>query len=167
MDEENDYSKNQKQIIDFILSLIYASFSKSITKDAAIEKFFSLAFASKNKEYNQLMNDLFEAIFNDKKNGKFYSDVPFFNIGNSDKKSLPNIKTASFELVAKILCYQLENIDPEILGSLIYKLTQDDDAPSIYGHYTSFHNVSKVLNPLFIFKYENKLRRIRRMKKHY
>lgn len=165
VDEENDYSKNQNQIIDFILSLIYASFSKSITKDAAIEKFFSLAFASKNKEYNQLMNDLFEAIFNDKKNGKFYSDVPFFNIGNYDKKSLPNIKTASFELAAKILCYQLENIDPEILGSLIYKLTQDDDAPSIYGHYTSFHNVSKVLNPLFIFKYEKQIEENRKNEK--
>jgi len=157
VDEENDYSKNQNQIIHFILTLIYAGFSKSITKDAAIEGFFSLAFASKNKEYNQLMNDIFEAIFNNKKNSKFYSEIPFFNIGNYDKKLLPKIKSASFELAAKILCYQLENIDSEILGSLIYKLTQDDDAPSIYGHYTSIHNVSKVLNPLFIFKYEKQI----------
>lgn len=157
VDEENDYKKNQHHIIDFILSLIYASFIKSITKDVAIKEFFSLAFASKNNEYKQLVNDLFEAIYNNNKKGNFHSDVPFFNIGNYDEKVLPNIKSTSFELTGKILCYDLQNIDPEILGSLIYKLTQDDDAPSIYGHYTSFQNVSKVLNPLFIFKYEKQI----------
>ncbi len=157
MEEGNNSSKNQDRIIDFILSLIYASFSKSITTDKEISKYFSLVFASKNHEYNQLTNDLLEAVYNNKRNNKFLNDVPHFKIYDYKRNSLPKINSKSFDVAAKILCYDLANVDSEILGSLIYKLTEDDDAPSIYGHYTSFHNVAKVLNPLFISNYEKQI----------
>lgn len=157
MDAGNDSAKNQDRIIDFILSLTYVSFSKSITKDTEISKYFSLVFASKNHDYNQLLNDLLIAIFNNKRNNKFLGAVPHFGIYNYKENLLPKISSKSFDVSAKILCYDLENIDSEILGSLIYKLTQDNEAPSIYGHYTSFHNVAKVLNPLFISNYERQI----------
>lgn len=165
MDEENNSLKNQDRIIDFILSLIYASFSKSITNDKEISKFFSLVFASKNFDYNQLTNDLLEAVYNNTRNNKFLKDVPSFRIYNYKRNSLPNISSKSFDVASQIFCYDLANVDSEILGSLIYKLTEDDEAPSIYGHYTSSLNVAKVLNPLFISNYEKQIEENRSNKK--
>lgn len=154
LDEKNNSNTIEEQIIDYSLLLIYISFIKSIVKDNEIKKCFNWIFSANEKDYNSLINALFDAIFNDNKQEKLFSNLPYFGNYNYKKGSLPNINTLSFEISSKILCYDLENIDPEILGSLIYKLTQDDKKSSIYGHYTTFTNVAKVLNPLFISNYE-------------
>jgi len=157
LDEENNSSEIQEQIIDYTLSLVYASFIKSILKDNEIQKCFTWIFSANEKDYNSLIKGLFDAIHRNKRQGKLFLNLPYFGIYNFTNKSLPNINAASFDISSKILCYELENIDPEILGSLIYKLTKDDESPSIYGHYTAFTNVAKVLDPLFVFKYEKQI----------
>jgi hypothetical protein len=154
LDEENISNNIQDQIIDYSLSLIYISFIKSIVKDNEIKKCFNWIFSANERDYNSLINGLFDAIFNNNRQTKLFSDLPYFGNYNYKNDSLPNINSMSFEISSKILCYDLEKIDPEVLGSLIYKLTQDDKNSGIYGHYTTFTNVAKVLNPLFIFNYE-------------
>lgn len=154
LDKKNNSSDIQEIIIDYTLSLIYASFIKSIIKDTEINKCFAWIFSAKETDYNSLMKLFLDAIFRNKRQGKLFLNLPYFGNYNLTNKSLPNITAESFDVSSKILCYELENIDPEILGSLIYKLTQKDESSSIYGHYTAFTNVAKVLNPLFVFKYE-------------
>lgn len=155
LDKKNNSSEIQQQIIDYTLSLVYASFIKSIVKDTEIQKCFTWIFSANEKDYNSLIKGLLDAIFKNIRDSKLFLNLPYFGNFYYSNDSLPNINAASFDVSSKILCYDLANVDPEILGSLIYKLTQGDESPSIYGHYTSFTNVAKVLNPLFVKKYES------------
>lgn len=57
----------------------------------------------------------------------------------------------SLKYILAILKFDTTHIDAEILTSLIYRMAGDEEA-GIYGHQTSFENVEKVLNPLFLTK---------------
>lgn len=153
LDEKN--STSEDQIIDYALSLIYLSFSKSITKDNEIEKYFQWIFASRELDYNFQIQSLFDAILENRNSDIAFSRLPYFGRFEHTQNTLPHINKISFEISAKILCYELINIDPEVLGTLIYKLTQKSESSSIYGRFISHNNISKLLNPLFINKYED------------
>ncbi len=154
IDSENSYSANQQQYTNFVLSLVYLSFCKSILNDKEIGKIINWAFASQNREYNYIIEGIFNAVFSDKRQGKLFENLPHWPIFKDQNFALPHINSNSFDQIAKIIFFDLSDINTELLGSLIYKLIQEDDSPNIYGHYTSYQNVGKVLNPLFIIKYE-------------
>lgn len=154
LDENNSSDSENEEIVDYILALIYASFLKSTFNDSNIQTFFSWVISAKDKNYNSLIAGLFGAMFENKRQGKLFANIPFLGKEFRLNNKLPNISASSFEITSRLLCYPLEFIEPEILASLIFKLTQEDESPSIYGHYTSITNISKVLNPLFVSKYE-------------
>lgn len=145
----------EEQITDYALSLIYISFSGSITKDREIEKYFQWISTSQELDYDLQIKNIFDAILRNIKDDPSLTRLPFFGKFSHTQNTLPHINRSSFDISAKILCYELINIDPEILGTLIYKLTQKVDGPSIYGRFISHNNISKLLNPLFINKYED------------
>ncbi len=153
LDKKND--SLGEEITDYALSLVYLSFSKSITKNKEIEKYFQWIFASQELDYNFQIKGIFDATLENITNDASFAKLPFFGRFGHTKNTLPHINLISFELSAKILCYELINIDPEVLGTLTYKLTQKDSNPGIYGRFISHNNIAKLLNPLFINKYED------------
>ena len=154
LDDLNNFLKNHIRLIDFTLSLIYLSFGKSILNNKEFEKIIKWVSASQGNNYSSIMEDIFDAVFLNRRHSTLYNNLPHWKIYRYTKNILPHINARSFDASAKIICYDLANIDTEILGSLIYKLVQNDHDQTIYGHQTSYQNVAKVLNPLFINKYE-------------
>lgn len=57
----------------------------------------------------------------------------------------------SYKYVFSIIKFDTNLVDAEILTSLIYRMTEKDDA-GLYGHQTTFTNVEKLLRPLFLDK---------------
>jgi hypothetical protein len=166
MDEENNYRENPAQLTDFVLSLVYLSFGKSILQNKEFEKIINWALASQSNDYNSIMEGIFNAVFLGRKHGTLYGNLPHWNICGHTTNILPHINANSFDLSAKIIRYDFDDIDTEIFGSLIYKLVQDDDNQSIYGHQTSYQNVAKVLNPLFVNKYEGLIEQFKNNRKY-
>lgn len=77
-------------------------------------------------------------------------------VTNNCKFIVNNINEVTFskeslKYMLAILRFDTTHIDAEILTSLIYRMAGDEEA-GIYGHQTSFENVEKVLNPLFLTK---------------
>lgn len=154
LDELNKHSVNAEQLSDFVLSLVYLSFAKSILGDKEIEKFIKWAVLAQNKDYDTIIAGFVNAVLNNKKSSSLHDKLPYWNIYQYTTNVLPHVNQTSFELILKIISSDLTSIDTEILGSLIYKFVQLDDTSTIYGHDTSYHNVSKVLSPLFVDNYE-------------
>lgn len=151
--DERNQGKNV-QIVDYILSLIYIGFSKSILQDVNIENFFKWVFASKVTDYDQIMKGFFDTTKSNLRLNHLFEQLPYMGEFNLTANEIPYINSESFDLTSKLLCYDLSAVDPEVLGSLVYKLTQGEDNPGIFGHFTSATNVLKLINPLFVSKYE-------------
>lgn len=141
--------------IDYALTLIYLSFSKSMVKDKEIEKYFHWTSTSHEDDYILQIESVFDALSIGGKKDLHLTKLPYFGVYTHTKNRIPHINRASFDLSAKILCYELIDIDSEVLGTLIYKLTQGDEGPNIYGRYISHANISKLLDPLFVNQYED------------
>ena len=109
--------------------------------------------ASKGVDFNSVISGIFSAVLLNERQSTAYENLPHWPILRQTRNGLPHINIKSFELIAQVLCYKLADMDAEVFGSLIYKLVQKTDAPSVYGHLTSYRNVAKVLNPLFFNDY--------------
>jgi hypothetical protein len=157
MNRNNKLPDDQESITNFLLSLVCISFAKSILEDVEIKKFFDLAVSADEKDYNTLFDNFFQAISNGRIANVLYKNLPHFAISDYRENSLPDIDEASFDTSIRIICSDLKLVDSEILASLIYRITQDNETSGIYGHYTSYNNVLKVLSPLFIDKFEKRI----------
>jgi hypothetical protein len=153
----NNYSENPKKLTDFVLTLIHLSFAQSLFQNKAITDIIHWALNHKRTEYNTIIAGIFDAILHDNIQGLRYENLPRWNICLDMLNDLPNIDSKSFNYVVKVLCYDLCHIDTEVLGSLIYRLIQNEDLPSVYGHHTSYQNVIKILNPLFVNDYVQRI----------
>ena len=74
------------------------------------------------------------------------------------EKKNPNliITKEAYNYIFAIIKYDTDSIDAEILTSLIYKITQKDNA-GLYGHKTSTINIMKLLKALLLDELEEKL----------
>lgn len=85
----------------------------------------------------------------------------FENLGSPyciDKVSLKrlNLSKEAFKYIFAIIRFDTSDIDSEMLSSLIYRMV-DRDSSGLYGHQTSFVNVNKLLNSLFIDEFNKKI----------
>ena len=55
-----------------------------------------------------------------------------------------------------------KQINPDIFGSMIQAVADDDERGSLGMHYTSVPNILKVLNPLFLDDLQRAIRKSRR-----
>lgn len=65
------------------------------------------------------------------------------------------ISKESYKYIFAIIKFDTELIDAEILSSLIYRMADREEA-GLYGHQTSFVNVEKLLQPLFLDEMQRK-----------
>ena len=117
----------------FIFNLLYITHFSTILEEDIIEKNLS----------DQLMEDEIKlANILD-----YYqsSEIPFLR-----QVSAPlHYSKEAFRYIFAILKFDTRLIDVELLTSLIYKMTNSEDA-GLFGHQTSFENVNKLLQP-FVF----------------
>ena len=65
------------------------------------------------------------------------------------------ISKEAYKYIFSIIKFDTTLVDSEILSSLIYRMANREDA-GLYGHQTSFVNVEKVLQPLFLDEMQRK-----------
>lgn len=129
--------------IDFIINLIYLSYSNSTLCFKELNEL--LEWHKGSNKYNTFIGEMVSVL---KRNG--YGNCGFINI---ELIAIPNINPDIFSLIYRILKSDISKIDTEILGSLIYKLLGNVEDMSLFGHQTSYQNVDKLLRPLFKDEY--------------
>lgn len=110
-----------------------------------------IAHFSRLLNLNVIKNTLARADISDKE--KVQSIFHYFSSSNCKfiRYNLDALRLSkeSLSYFFAILRFDTRHIDAEILTSLIYRMADSEEA-GIYGHQTSFVNVEKVLQPLFL-----------------
>lgn len=151
--DENNLDNNE-QALEYILSLIYVSFCKTLLKDDGIELFFKNIYKFNPLAPNEVIGEFMHSLSSSDNRSILYQGLPYLGNFGGVTKSLPNLTGKSFDLSVQVICYDVSSVDAEVLSSLIYKFAGADENTGIYGHLTTSNNVLKLLSPLFINKYE-------------
>jgi len=119
---------------------------------------------SRSGNVSQLIYDLFEVMDSPpdspkrKNYPKWKNDFPYVNGGlfggNKDVPKFSRI-ARSYMIAAGELNWS--KINPDIFGSMIQAVADDDERGSLGMHYTSVPNILKILNPLFLDDLREKL----------
>ncbi len=141
-------------VIEYILGLIYISFSKTFLKDNGVELFFKNIYKFNPLEPNEVVKEFMHSLTSSEDRSILYQGLPYLGDFGGISVRVPNLRGKSFDLSVKVICYDVSSVNAELLSSLIYRFTGADDNTGIYGHLTTSNNVLKVLSPLFINKYE-------------
>ncbi|MBB3973369.1 class I SAM-dependent DNA methyltransferase [Hansschlegelia beijingensis] len=90
---------------------------------------------------------------------KAYADVfPYVNGGLfEDAGAVPRFSRAARNYLLHAGELDWKEINPDIFGSMIQAVAEDDERASLGMHYTSVPNILKVLNPLFLDELNEKL----------
>lgn len=129
---END-DEAESDIRDFIFSLLYVAHFRTLL---GLESDL-MSLKRYDKTDNEKLKDVFDYFHSN--NYPFIKDIP------SDLK----ITKEAYKYIYAIVMFDTELIDAEYLTSLIYHMVESEEA-GLYGHQTSFINVEKVLQPLFL-----------------
>lgn len=126
-------------IRSFIFSLLYIAHFKSLLKIDQIN--------NQLREYTSANEVKLSEVFN------FFLDqkCPFV----VDNTPCLVISKEAYQYIFAIIRFDTNLIDAEILTSLIYRMT-DREKSGLYGHQTSFINVEKLLQPLFLNQMQSK-----------
>lgn len=149
-----DNKNRPSDVSMYLLNLLYIGFAQSLIEDKELKRFFEKYSNFIEANFNFIIEELISVVLLGKESEKLSLNLPRWAFVDATGLSLPQIDKVGFDLSIKLLSQNLKNIDIEILGSLIYKFVGDDEQSSIYGHYTSYENVNKLLHPLFISEYE-------------
>ena len=133
--DDND----ENSIRNFIFSLLYIAHFRCLLNIEEISE----VFKDYTKSDDQRLSEVFE-YFLKKKCPFVTGDYPHIVISKE-----------SYKYIFAIIRFDTELIDAEILSSLIYRMADRDEA-GLYGHQTSFVNVEKLLQPLFLDEMQRK-----------
>jgi len=144
--------KDAYKALDFgaIIASLFRSFREDgNTIEDSIKTIFNLIYIAlfpvkSVSEVRSILNNP-NATYTDKLNRilELYQDLDFITSVNI------TVSHDSFSYVQSLLQYNGNDIDIEILSSLVYKLFDEQDA-ALYGHQTSYLNVQKVISPLLL-----------------
>ncbi len=133
--DDND----EANIRNFIFSLLYIAHFKSLLNIEQIE--------NRLREYAISDEAKLSYVFNYFRN----KECPFI----VDNTPCLFISKEAYKYIFAIIRFDTNLIDAEILTSLIYRMT-DGEKAGLYGHHTSFINVEKLLQPLFLNQMQSK-----------
>lgn len=133
----NDNDERDARI--FIFSLLYMAHFSTLLELSQVSDSLK-GYNSSGKEKLAKVFDLF-----------FAWDCPYI----TDNTRCLLLSSDAYKYIFAILQFDTNLIDAEFLTSLIYKMTGRDEA-GLYGHQTSFINVEKLLQPLFLKEMQQK-----------
>lgn len=107
---------------------------------------------------HQVLQELFEAMDSDPRDGgrkppvKPWADrFPYVNGGLfSGETDCPTFTRSARSYLIRAGELDWQSINPDIFGSMIQAVADDEERGSLGMHYTSVPNIEKVLNPLFL-----------------
>lgn len=129
----------EESIRNFIFSLLYIAHFRCLLNLEEITE----GFKDYTKSDERKLSEVFDYFI--KKRCPFISEeYPHIVISKESNK-----------YIFAIIRFDTDLIDPEILSSLIYRMADREEA-GLYGHQTSFVNVEKLLQPLFLDEMQRK-----------
>jgi len=158
--ENPDWEERREELNHFFARLIFCFFAEDTnifhSKDlftATIEQMT----ASDSSNTHEVIAELFRAMntkHDDRKHGKFRpwaGTFPYVNGG----LFTGSLDVPRFSKIARSYLLHIGNLDwtkinPDIFGSMIQAVAEDEERGELGMHYTSVPNILKVLNPLFL-----------------
>ncbi len=106
---------------------------------------------------HEIMQEVFRAMntnYNERKKAnlpRWVDDFPYVNGGLfSGKLEVPLFSKIARSYLLHIGNLNWQKINPDIFGSMIQAVTEDEERGALGMHYTSVPNILRVLNPLFL-----------------
>lgn len=106
---------------------------------------------------NEVISEIFRAMntaFDERGEAnlpRWVSEFPYVNGGLfSGKTEVPRFSKIARSYLLHIGNLEWNKINPDIFGSMIQAVTEDEERGSLGMHYTSVPNILRVLNPLFL-----------------
>lgn len=142
---KNRISQQQKDDIDIpkvILDIIYISISGAVVNNNHLDIF---KWHDTQSDHRLLFQSICISIGID---SDFIPTEELFKLEITDE---------IYRLISKIFHFNIAMIDANILGSLLYKLIDQSASISIMGHQNSYVTVEKLIEPLFVERFAQKI----------
>lgn len=145
-------------IIDYVLALMYIGFARSIIQDKEIDKYLAIISTSTNAAYEAAIEGIIQKSLFNKDTNLRCKKLTYLGIRlDLQLATLPILDSKTYALSTSILKYDYSDIDTEMLGPLLYEFLGDNKSTAMFGHYTSYKNVDRLISPLFVNEYKRRI----------
>jgi hypothetical protein len=144
----------------FMARLIFCFFAEDTSifnQESLFSKTIGLMSEKDSSNTHEVMEQIFLAMntnYNERKKAKiprWVEDFPYVNGGLfSGKTEVPRFSKIARSYLLHIGNLEWKKINPDIFGSMIQAVTEDEERGALGMHYTSVPNILRVLNPLFL-----------------
>jgi hypothetical protein len=155
-----DKAERREELNHFIARLIFCFFAEDTSifhSDSLFTSTIQQMSASDSSNTHEVLSELFRAMctpIEERESAKIRSwadEFPYVNGGLFSG----NVDVPRFSKIARSYLLHVGNLDwtkinPDIFGSMIQAVADDEERGALGMHYTSVPNILKLLNPLFL-----------------
>ncbi|MFA6236236.1 MAG: DNA methyltransferase [Bacteriovorax sp.] len=144
----------------FMARLIFCFFAEDtniFNQEGLFSKTIEQMSEKDSSNTHEIIEEVFRAMNTDYKERKkaklprWVEDFPYVNGGLfSGKTEVPKFSKIARSYLLHIGNLEWKKINPDIFGSMIQAVTEDEERGALGMHYTSVPNILRVLNPLFL-----------------
>ena len=155
-----DTAERREEMNHFMARLIFCFFAEDTNifhGDGLFTDTVQQMSASNSSNTHEVISDLFRAMMLPEKEReaagirKWASQFPYVNGGLfSGSVEVPRFSKIARSYLLHVGNLDWKQINPDIFGSMIQAVADDEERGSLGMHYTSVPNILKVLNPLFL-----------------
>ncbi len=159
-----DTIERREEMNHFMARLIFCFFAEDTNifhSDGLFTATVQQMSASNSSNTHEVLSELFKAMSTLPKAReaaqiRSWADVfPYVNGGLFSPSDDGSVEVPSFSKIARSYLLHVGNLDwtkinPDIFGSMIQAVADDEERGALGMHYTSVPNILKVLNPLFL-----------------
>ena len=155
----NKYRGHINLFFTRLLFLYYADDSDIFKKNLFLNT-ISETTEEDGSDLSIFFKNLFEVL--DQKNRKVtsthFKKFPYVN-GNlfNGQIRIPNFNKKTRSMIIESASLDWKNINPDILGSMLQSVVSPEERDEDEMHYTSVSNILKIINPLFLDKFEKEI----------
>jgi len=151
----------------FMARLIFCFFAEDTDIFTEADQFTATVERMSEKDSSnthEIISELFRAMNTERKDresegiARWANDLPYVNGGLfSESVDVPRFSKIARSYLLHIGNLDWKKINPDIFGSMIQAVADDEERGALGMHYTSVPNILKVLNPLFLDDLREKL----------
>ncbi len=159
LDNKNLNREDLNLFFSRLLFLYYADDANIFEKDLFLKTLKETTNES-GSDFDIFLNTLFKVLDSkDRKNASnYFMKFPYVNgYLFKDKISLPKFNKTTRDMIINNALMDWQNINPDILGSMLQSVVSPEERDEDEMHYTSVPNILKVIKPLFLDDLENKI----------
>ena len=149
-----DSPKDKQRVPSFILELIKASISRYFIQDNKVDSAFKLVDQENSKVRGKKYSEIISR-----------HEIPGLKTDDSLVKFLIDLDAKTLGLIKNVFLYDFNQIDSEILGSLIYRIVNTESGNR--SHMVSEENSLKIIGPLLVEPYLIELTKLEANSKEY